>query len=98
MKEKKKKENFDFDKSLVSIRRVDERHSPTGKSKGFIIEVDGKLNEKLELYEYYGIRISDCEMWCAEDKPLGQWLNKYLAFLYVDLSADIYHLEVEDKI
>jgi len=91
-------ESFDYNKTLVSIKRVDELHSPTGKHKGFILEFDGNIEEKLENYHYFGIRISNCEMWCSEQSLLGQWLTKNLAILYVNLSSDVYNNEVEDNL
>ena len=95
---KTKTKEFDFNKCLVSIKRVDELHSPTGKSNGFILEFNDSLGKKLENYEYYGIRLSECEMWCSENSDLGQWLTKYLAILYSHMEADVYYNEVKEHI
>lgn len=59
-----------------------------------VVIFDGKLSKKLENYQSYGIRLSDCEMWCSENGKLGKWLVRNLAILYSQMEAGVYNEEV----
>ena len=75
-------------KLIVGIRRTDELHSPTGLSKGYIIEFSDNVTACMDEATHYGIQVSQCELWCAIHSDLGQWLTKKLNWLYDELESD----------
>ncbi len=92
-----KKKNEEMVHKIVSIKRTDKLHSPTGLHNGFMIEFNDEVDACMEEAMHYGIKISKCELWCSEDSVFGKWITKKLDWLYYELEGDARNGDIQSN-